>query len=235
MPIESTALQLALCYELGFGVLRDENKSIKALQKMTPSKTDLKEAMSFWKHKKRDRNLLQKEYMPYANDYTYYLEGKCLEQAEVRLCQELQDVEQSLGVENELVCAVKSQFSRLLSGQGRWKETETLQLQVLETSKKMFGPEHSSTLISMSNLAGTYSHQGRWKEAEELQLQVLAVSKKIFGPEHPYSLTSMTNLAGTYSHQGRLKEAEELQLQVLAVSKETLGPDYPGMAVHSLI
>ena len=57
--------------------------------------------------------------------------------------------------------------------QGRWKEAEELDVQVMETRKRMLGAEHPDTLTSMANLASTYWNQGRWKEAEELYVQVM--------------------------------------------------------------
>ena len=45
--------------------------------------------------------------------------------------------------------------------QGRWKEAEELELQVMETSKRVLSDEHPSTLTSMANLAATYRNQGR--------------------------------------------------------------------------
>jgi hypothetical protein len=62
------------------------------------------------------------------------------------------------------------------SDQGRWKEAEVLEVQVLEIRKTVLGEYHPNTLDSMSNLAITYQNQGRWKEAEELQVQVLGTS-----------------------------------------------------------
>jgi hypothetical protein len=47
------------------------------------------------------------------------------------------------------------------SNQGRWKEAEELQVQVMETRKRVLGDEHPSTLTSMNNLALTYESQGR--------------------------------------------------------------------------
>jgi hypothetical protein len=37
--------------------------------------------------------------------------------------------------------------------QGRWKEAEELEVQVMETSSRVLGEEHPSTLTSMDNLA----------------------------------------------------------------------------------
>jgi hypothetical protein len=42
-----------------------------------------------------------------------------------------------------------------------WKEAEELEVQVLETRKRVLGMEHPGTLMSMANLAFTWKSQGR--------------------------------------------------------------------------
>ena len=54
--------------------------------------------------------------------------------------------------------------------QGRWNEAEKLQVQVIETRKRVLGDEHPSTLTSIANLASTYWNQGRWNEVEKLEV-----------------------------------------------------------------
>lgn len=68
---------------------------------------------------------------------------------------------------------------------GRWKEAEQLEVQVMETRKTKLGDDHSSTLTSMANLASTYLKQGRWEEAEQLEVQVMEMSKTKLGDDHP--------------------------------------------------
>ncbi|OJJ65820.1 hypothetical protein ASPBRDRAFT_60234 [Aspergillus brasiliensis CBS 101740] len=133
-----------------------------------------------------------------------------------------------------------------LYSDGRWKEAEELQVQVLQLHKRVLGPEHPDTLSSMNNVALIYGNQGRWKEeeelqvqvmelykqgrwkeAEELQVQVLQLHKRVLGPEHLDTLSSMNNLAWIYGHQGRWKEAQELQVQVSQLHKRVLGPEHP--------
>jgi hypothetical protein len=63
--------------------------------------------------------------------------------------------------------------------QGRWKEAEELQVQVMETSKRVLGAEHTDMLTSIANLASTFWQQGRWKEAEELEVQVMETRKRV--------------------------------------------------------
>ncbi|KOC13588.1 kinesin light chain 1 and [Aspergillus flavus AF70] len=115
-----------------------------------------------------------------------------------------------------------------LYSDGRWKEAERLQIQVLELRKQVLGPEHPGTLTSIADLASTYKDQGRWKEAEELEIQVVELCKQVLGLEHPDTLASIANLASTYLIQGRWREAERLQVQVLELRKQVLGPEHPG-------
>ncbi|KAJ5502805.1 P-loop containing nucleoside triphosphate hydrolase protein [Penicillium fimorum] len=110
---------------------------------------------------------------------------------------------------------------------GRWKDAETLQLQLMSTHYQGLGIEHPNTLNSMSNLASTYRHQGRWKEAEELEVQVLETRKQVLGLAHSNTIDGMGNLAWTYWNQGRWKEAEDLEVQVLETRKQMLGPEHP--------
>lgn len=111
--------------------------------------------------------------------------------------------------------------------EGRYKDAEKLELQVVEIHTVKFGKNHHHTLISMSNLAATYNYQGRIKEAKELQIQVLETRKIILGVDHPSTLTSMVNLAATYSDLGQWEEAKELNIQVLKARRAELGEDHP--------
>jgi hypothetical protein len=49
-----------------------------------------------------------------------------------------------------------SNLASMYSSQGRWKEAEPLEIQVIETRKRVQEEEHLDTLISMANLASTY-------------------------------------------------------------------------------
>ncbi len=66
-----------------------------------------------------------------------------------------------------------------LGNQGRWKEAEELNVQVMEARKKLLGLEHLSTLSSMDNFAPTFWNQGQWKEPEELNIEVMETRKRI--------------------------------------------------------
>ena len=103
-----------------------------------------------------------------------------------------------LEVEDKRMGFVWGTISTVYFYEGRWKEAEELDMQVVETGKRVLGEEHPDTLRSMANLASTYSKQGRWKEAEELRVKDTAICINLLGPEHPETLMSMANLASTY-------------------------------------
>jgi len=127
-------------------------------------------------------------------------------------------------------------FGAVYHHEGRWKEAEELEVQVMEMSKKVLGDEHLSTLTYVANLASTHIHQGRWKEAEELLVQVTEATLRVLGNKHPSTITSMGNLASAYRHQGRWKEAEELEVQVLEMRRMVLGDEHPNTltSIHNL-
>ena len=52
-------------------------------------------------------------------------------------------------------------ISKVYCNEGRWKEAEELEVQVMEMRKRVLGEEYPDTLASISNLAWTYRNQGR--------------------------------------------------------------------------
>ncbi|KAL4755150.1 hypothetical protein BDW72DRAFT_55081 [Aspergillus terricola var. indicus] len=110
-----------------------------------------------------------------------------------------------------------------LWSQGRAKEAEILDLQLVETKKIEFGPEHPETLESISGLASTYYDQGRWQEAEKLDAFVVEMRRKSLGPHDRVTLTSMANLATTIESQGRMDEAEKIRREVLETASSEFG------------
>ncbi|KAF2633333.1 kinesin light chain, partial [Macroventuria anomochaeta] len=120
-----------------------------------------------------------------------------------------------------------SKCAGTLYSDGRYQEAEELDVEVMQTRRRVLGEEHPETLTSMANLASTYRNQGRWKEAEELGVQVMQTMKRVLGEEHPSTLSSMAHLASTYRNQGQWKEAEELEVQVIETRKRMLGDEHP--------
>jgi len=80
--------------------------------------------------------------------------------------------------------------------QGRWKEAEELEVQVMETRKRVLGEEHPDTLTSMANLAFTWKGYGRDAEAIELMEKCVLLRASVLGFDHPNTLNSAAALIG---------------------------------------
>ena len=69
--------------------------------------------------------------------------------------------------------------------QGRWKEAEELNVQVMEVRGRVLGEEHPDTLICMNNLAWTLKAQGRDDEALKLMTKCVPLFTEKQGANHP--------------------------------------------------
>jgi tetratricopeptide (TPR) repeat protein len=224
-----------VCYAVGFGIARDNDQAKKILCEMGLSDKELehqvhsiRDAEVGWgvQNINLERLIFQGHILP-IDLAQHYRENNLLHKAEQFYKREIKDTRDPFTETHWLSLLLSSQFGKLLESQGQWKEVEELQVQVMETRKKVLGVEHPDTLNSMANLASTYRNQGGWKEAKELQVQVMETFKKLLGVEHPYTLASMGNLASTYRNQGQWKEAEELEMQVVEAFKRVLGVEHP--------
>jgi len=111
--------------------------------------------------------------------------------------------------------------------QGRWREAEELEVQVMETRKRVLGVEHPSTLTSMANLESTYRNQGRWEEAEELEVQVMETRKKVLGKEQSRHAYQHEQPCLHLERQGRSVEVLKLMEECVQMQTRILGIDHP--------
>src|SRR5256886_17626362 len=92
------------------------------------------------------------------------------------------------------MCTSMRNLASTYSNQGRWKEAEELEVQVIETRKRVLGQEHPDTLTSMNNLAWTWKSQGRDPEAVGLMSECYRLLKQKIGADHPYTISSFESL-----------------------------------------
>jgi tetratricopeptide (TPR) repeat protein len=115
--------------------------------------------------------------------------------------------------------------------EGRWKEAEELEVQVMEMSSRMFGLDHPDTVTSMENLGFVLKAQGKYAEAEDMYQQALKGYEKIQGPEHTSTLNIVNNLGLLCVDLNRFEEAEKMYKQVLEGSEKILGLEHPDTLV----
>jgi hypothetical protein len=111
--------------------------------------------------------------------------------------------------------------------QGRTEEAGPLQVEALETRRRVLGEDHPGTLMSMSLVAGLYWQQQRHAESVAMYAKTLEGRTKVLGEEHPSTLTTMWVLASSYSSD-RVKNyaaAESLYVKLLAVRRRVQGDD----------
>ena len=240
----NVAYQIALCYELGFGIERDEHKSMEALQSSGRTRTDIEETLKRSSKEQNSfdqdpgvREVFQKGHLPLTESNCYYLERDKLEEAEVRLIREIGDLELSIGHKSHVTLSVRCALSSIWVLQKRWKEAEALQVGIVQTSMEMgMSPDHPSLLTAIGNLAFIFQQLGDWKNAERLQLKLLRTNMKALDAGHISSFHNMGNLATIYRRQGRLDDAERLDFQIVELSTDLLDTDHPAtlMSRHEL-
>lgn len=95
---------------------------------------------------------------------------------------------------------IKVGLALIFNDNGRFRQAQKFQEEVLLLRKERLGKHHSDTLTSMASLAWTYHHCGKWELAEKLGEDVLLLRKEKLGEHHPDTLISMFNLASTYRY-----------------------------------
>ena len=211
ISLSKVALQLALCYTIGFGTSKDDRKATSILRDHSLNNTNLSSQIQLiiddiQQIPSEDRLFatLQRQETVESIDFPEYYRGKeLLERVEIDCKLNLQNIQLVFDQSHRLYLFVKFSLASLYMSQGRWKEAKELQMKVMKTSMWVLGKEHPDTLNIINNLAVTFSNQGRWKEAEELQMQVMNTSKKMLGEKHPNTLKVTTNLTSTYKSQER--------------------------------
>ena len=230
--LQQASFQLAVCFRLGFGLDQNYEKAIEAVQQSGRSEPDLNleiEQISSTHdiiQNELFRNLnsgsLDTAQNTISNTANYNLVN-----AQLELQKDLAAINSILYNAFTLLTTIKDSLAVIFTLRGLWQDAEELEVQVMETRKRVLGAEHRDTLAGINNLAFTFWNQGRWKEAEELNVQVMKTSLRVLGAEHRDTLTSIANLASTYWNQGRWNEAEDLSVQVMETRKRVLGAEHP--------
>lgn len=152
------AFQVALCHRIGFGVKKDDQKSVEVLESIGLCTTDLEETLSRFRiasySTPKIRNLRLTNHLPFLEFDSYYLEHGKIQEAESRILQEIEDIEATLGNENGITLTLKHTLCSLFLLQKQWEYAERLQAQIVQSFMKMrIEPGDPSFLNSISNLA----------------------------------------------------------------------------------
>jgi hypothetical protein len=76
--------------------------------------------------------------------------------------------ERVLGPDHHSTLTSMANLASAMWDQGRLREAEVLEVQVMERRRRVLGAEHPDTVASIANLALTYQGQGREEKAFKL-------------------------------------------------------------------
>ena len=85
-------------------------------------------------------------------------------------------------------------LASMYRNQGRWKEAEQLEVQVMETSLRVLGNEHPDTLTRMANLAFTLKDKGLIRKAVSLIESCYKLRVLVLGSQHHDCILSYETL-----------------------------------------
>lgn len=234
LPLDEILIQTALCFEIGFGVARDQHKAYSLIKRRKSNEVELARKLE---------NLREDGVKIHFSNGIYrwgesegcvqYIDlistcgGKWgWEKVQSEYRGEILDTSQALGREHVLVLLLKHQMSGGYAEFGQWHEAGNLQLEVLQARKRTLGAEHIQTLRSMGALAEIHRNQSRFQDAQRLQMQIQETMAE-GNTAHPYRYTNEHNLAWTYAHQEQWEESEKLLERVIHHRNFVNGPSHP--------
>jgi hypothetical protein len=232
----SAALELALCYSLGFGVDKDVIRSRALLERYKVDPNKMKDKIDQLKlsgyHQFQDgifSELLTQGHVTAIQLVQCYRDRDRLSRAEWRYRKEIRDMEGELGPENDFVVLLKSALLMIIADQGRWNEAESLAgaMENEDTRRQNQGEPSSVTTSNIIDLALIFGHQRLWTRAEETQSRALDLIQEQYGPESPPTYTARAKLAFILLQQSKWKKAEVQLNPVVAFMKRTYGEEHP--------
>jgi tetratricopeptide (TPR) repeat protein len=131
----------------------------------------------------------------------------------------------TLSPTHEILLSSKFELAETLRMLSKYRESERLFREVIETRGSMLGPEddRKDILNSMSGLAGCLEVQGKHEECEKIMRQVITARSLENGADHPDVLGDIHSFCVSLFRQGKYAECEEENKKVLKKSIRLLG------------
>jgi tetratricopeptide (TPR) repeat protein len=233
VPQQQAAMQLAICYRLGFGVEKDDKIASDILSEWYLDPTLLTDAIEYFKHNVSYYSRLERatifnkprEFAPGTyNHRSYYQDQGVLKEAERQYTREIRDIEETVGSQHEICGVLKSFLAEILSWD-QHEETSALMEPVVDMRRAILGSRHPETWSGIEALAVAYQYQDRMEEEEKILLEIIEPMLETVDDKetHRRGLRHAHYVAGSRRSQNRITEAEELYLFIIKESRERLG------------
>ncbi len=235
--LRRTAFQLALCYNLGFGVPADHEKAMDSLAASGRNESDLRDevlrvkqlsGLGFADLQSRSANLVDDGIIAvwdFVDDYRR--KGLMLNEVQDYHIREFTDMESVLGDDSDLVRMLKAVLARVYALGGDFKHVERLRRELLQSSIGKFGDQGLETLHAKENLGIVLLGTGELAEAEGLLHSAFAGMSSILGKSHLATLAAQTQWCETLNMRGRYAEAMPIYRGIYHEITALLGVMHP--------
>ncbi|KAL8658443.1 MAG: hypothetical protein Q9202_007560 [Teloschistes flavicans] len=233
-PSADLCIQSALCYEVGFGVARNQRKSYEILEGRIAYElqlaghlrlirgehfnVDFSSGIIKWTERSGTVQFIDR-----INSQV----GKTgWEKYQREYRSEIMDASQALGRDNQLVLMLSDHLTDGFRAFGQWQEAETLQAGIVVARIRTLGAKHGDTLASMVILGDIYRRRGRLQKAQDLQVRIYEYYNQR-GLAPPCRDVNAESLALTYLKQGQWEKSDELLEAVIHHRSCTHGHEHP--------
>jgi len=229
------AVELALCYKIGFGIDRDE-AATHALTKpagipmgvIEDSVAEIKQVSDAARFNSVGFHGMIADGKDFRMDLsaTYLLDGH-LEDAIAQYSKDAGNMSVIFGPAHFLTLIVSTTLCYALRMAGQWDAAVARRIELTELMSRTRGEHHRDTLASRSELAAMYMDLDELGEAEKLLLQVREVQLTLDAEDGNKSLETAHALAEIYRRKGKWQEAEDLLVPAVKARERLLGPKHP--------
>jgi tetratricopeptide (TPR) repeat protein len=235
-PSEYDRANLAMCFQLGFGVERNEEKSVGLMSCLDPNTVAITEANleDFKKtyryqyyNDSKFRTALKLGHLDSIDLAQIYASSANVEEVEDRCKRERSYVESVLGETHHIACTLASTLASLYYVRNKLESAASLQRFVLDTYHSKYGKASRHTQSAKLNLAATLREDCQYPQAEALYNEVFTLRSKELGTNHVDTLLVHSDLATMYLARGKWIEAEVSLREVVRQSVAVLGVHHP--------
>jgi tetratricopeptide (TPR) repeat protein len=228
------AFQLALCYRLGFGTIRDTLRSDQYL--IRSGKNSEERTLALDRIRQSDRGyhrgtlyraMRQTGRLNSIQYGEYYQEQNALLLATPVLEQDVGALVEEFEDDCNIVTLAKSILSSVYLTAGKLGDASRLDREVVNTNIRLKGSHHPDSLNSTINLANTLRLAGEWQEAEDFLIQAKVLAESNLEEGHAIRNFSTLNLAQVYRAQGKRHESVKLLKDIVNANVTIFGPEHP--------
>ncbi|KAH6687211.1 hypothetical protein F5X68DRAFT_239716 [Plectosphaerella plurivora] len=228
-------LQLALCYHIGFGVAKDEEKSQQLMLLGEHRPEALSDEVKKLSHHKDLRfregfaemwsnSLIRSvDLVEVYRQHPFDPKGLALE-AEFPVHQrELRDMTSVLGEDHPLILALKATQACLMSGAALYVDACAEFESIFQTQERL----HLDTTETQKELVQLYYEMGQYQKANDRGEALCNELKSDLGEDHLEYIDRRSRLAAVYVDAGELDKAKEIADRNVEIITEKRGEIHP--------